>query len=235
MFWKSAKIKYGQISSDDQDILKYQQIASEFQEGSYSGIVGYIQDLGHRWVAGRTPQGRTLEIGAGAGRHASFHDEKGGGYYISEYSRGYLQSKIWRETKHHGVQCDARSLPYRSSSFQSVISIYNLEHITELQKVLGEVHRVLKPGGVFLVALPCEGGLLWNIGRQITTRREFIRRYGINYDKIIAYEHVWDFSGVLRQITGTKLFRVDMAKMMPFWGLSYHLNLIGCFQCSVMK
>jgi hypothetical protein len=111
-----------------------------------------------------------------------------------------------------------------------VISIYNLEHIRELQRVLDEVHRVLVPEGRFLVALPCEGGFFWNIGREITTRRTIQKKYGINYDKVIAYEHVWDVQGVIREIRASKRFRVAEHAYLPFRIPSANLNLIACME-----
>ncbi len=116
-----------------------------------------------------------------------------------------------------------------------MISIYNLEHIADLESVCREVYRVLGPGGRFLIALPCEGGLLWNIGRELTTRRRFQRRYGINYDKVIAYEHVRDFPGVFAEIRRAGLFRIDRRQMLPFRVPTHHLNLIACIECAALK
>jgi len=131
--------------------------------------------------------------------------------------------------------CNARFLPFQDLTFQTVISIYNLEHIEDLQTVCREVHRVLKPGGVFLVALPCEGGLAWNLGRELTTRPAFQKKYGINYDKIIAYEHVWDFPGVFEQIRESQLFHITKCQLFPFLIPCHHLNLVACIECSVEK
>lgn len=42
------------------------------------------------------------------------------------------------------------SLPYADESFDAVVCVDVLEHVTDLDRVLAEVHRVLKPGGLFL-------------------------------------------------------------------------------------
>ncbi len=42
------------------------------------------------------------------------------------------------------------ALPYEDSSFDRVVCVDVLEHVSDLQQVLGEISRVLKPGGVFL-------------------------------------------------------------------------------------
>jgi SAM-dependent methyltransferase len=235
MFWRKARATYGHLGADDDDIKRYLALPPTFQEDGYRGLVGYIQDIGHWWIARRTPPGPTLEIGFGSGRHAALFAGRREDYYVSEYAERHLQSRAWDAVRGRAVRCDARRLAYRDSSFQTVISIYNLEHIRELDAVLREVHRVLRPGGRLLAALPCEGGLLWNLGRELTTRRAFQRSYGINYDKVIAWEHVWDFLGVLSRIRRSSLFQVVQRKMFPFRLPTHQLNLIACLECSAIK
>lgn len=235
MFWKKAHTRYRHLTAEDDDIRKWPGVSHLVLNDSYKGIVGSINDIGHQWIAKHTAIGPVLEIGFGLGRQYRFFTGRLSDYYVSEYSTQYFNSEIWSKVRGRGIQCDARNLPYRSSFFQTVISVYNLEHIKELHQVLQEVSRVLKPGGYFLVALPCEGGLLWNLGREITTRRQYQKKYGINYDKIIAYEHVWDFSGVIGEIRKSKRFSIEKRDMFPFRIPTHHLNLIACLQCSVLK
>jgi 2-polyprenyl-6-hydroxyphenyl methylase/3-demethylubiquinone-9 3-methyltransferase len=42
------------------------------------------------------------------------------------------------------------ALPYEAGAFDAVVCVDVLEHVADLAKVLAEVARVLKPGGVFL-------------------------------------------------------------------------------------
>jgi len=51
------------------------------------------------------------------------------------------------------------------------------------------MHRVLKPGGILIGAIPAEGGIAWGGGRTLTSRRWFKRKTQINPDKIICWEH----------------------------------------------
>ena len=46
------------------------------------------------------------------------------------------------------------SVPYSENSFDMVFSTNVLEHLPEPEKVFNEVHRVLKPGGLFLFKTP---------------------------------------------------------------------------------
>jgi len=54
---------------------------------------------------------------------------------------------------------DALNLPFRSNSFDTVISTQVLEHIPEPKRMLGEIYRVLKRGGYLILTCP----LIWNI------------------------------------------------------------------------
>ena len=42
------------------------------------------------------------------------------------------------------------SLPYNTASFDAVVCVDVLEHVADLNKVLSEVARTLRPGGMFL-------------------------------------------------------------------------------------
>jgi demethylmenaquinone methyltransferase/2-methoxy-6-polyprenyl-1,4-benzoquinol methylase len=49
------------------------------------------------------------------------------------------------------VQCDAESLPFRSAMFDCVSVAFGLRNVTRKERALGEMRRVLRPGGRLLV------------------------------------------------------------------------------------
>jgi SAM-dependent methyltransferase len=53
-----------------------------------------------------------------------------------------------------GVRADAARLPFRSSSFDCVVATAVLEHVPYPQRVVHEIHRVLRPGGMLYVEVP---------------------------------------------------------------------------------
>jgi len=55
---------------------------------------------------------------------------------------------------------DCRSLPLTSNSFDRVFSHALLEHVADPIRVLGEMHRGLKPGGIIGVCSPDWGGFI---------------------------------------------------------------------------
>ncbi|MFC1670851.1 bifunctional 2-polyprenyl-6-hydroxyphenol methylase/3-demethylubiquinol 3-O-methyltransferase UbiG [Spirochaetota bacterium] len=90
----------------------------------------------------------------------------GGGYACEEMAKmgasvsGIDQSqKSIEAAKNHALEnnlkinyehCNAENLPYKKNSFHVVMCVDVLEHLTDLDVVISEINRVLKPGGIFL-------------------------------------------------------------------------------------
>ena len=53
-----------------------------------------------------------------------------------------------------GKEGFGEKIPYPDSSFDMVFSVNVLEHLENPEEVFAEVHRTLKPGGIFLVKTP---------------------------------------------------------------------------------
>jgi ubiquinone/menaquinone biosynthesis C-methylase UbiE len=54
----------------------------------------------------------------------------------------------------HRVAGDAQALPFQSASFDLVGAFEMVEHVWNVELLLEEVHRVLKPGGLVLIVSP---------------------------------------------------------------------------------
>lgn len=52
------------------------------------------------------------------------------------------------------VVCDIENLPFKDNSIDVVLNIAVLEHVPNPQKVVDEIHRVLKPNGVVYTSFP---------------------------------------------------------------------------------
>jgi SAM-dependent methyltransferase/uncharacterized protein YbaR (Trm112 family) len=77
---------------------------------------------------------------------------------------------------------DARFLPFRDATFDAVFSYSVLQHLSEadVELALGEVARVLKPGGVSLIQMPNRLGLrclYHQTRRRFRTPTDFEVRY----------------------------------------------------------
>ena len=105
-----------------------------------------------------------------------------------------------------------------------VLSVYCFEHLRRLPVCLSEIRRVLKQEGELLVGLPAEGGLLYGIGRRLTSKPYMERRYNINYDSIVRWEHWNTCHEVIAAIE--RSFNISCLQYLPFFIPSVHVNVI---------
>lgn len=71
----------------------------------------------------------------------------------------YVSSYFWDDVTpgdhRDGVQCqDLRCLTFGDGSFDLVVSLEVFEHVFEADKVVSEIARVLKPGGLHIFSVP---------------------------------------------------------------------------------
>jgi SAM-dependent methyltransferase len=52
------------------------------------------------------------------------------------------------------IVCNIHDLPFKNNSVDSILNIAVLEHVTNPEKVISEIFRVLKPGGNIFTAFP---------------------------------------------------------------------------------
>ncbi len=173
--------------------------------------------------------GSTLEIGAGTGAHVPLEPE---GDYVALENAADLAAQIPRRPGLSVVvaDCEAR-LPWTDDTFDRVIAIHLLEHLYNLPAALDEVARVLRPGGVFSVVIPCEGGQLYSLGRRFTTKRIFEKRYGVPYEWMIRQDHCNTAREVLTEVH--RRFRTVRRSFFPFAVPSPDLNLMIGLQLSL--
>jgi ubiquinone/menaquinone biosynthesis C-methylase UbiE len=107
----------------------------------------------------RLPAGwRILDAGAGEQRYRRYcgHLEyvaQDSARYDPSASRVGLQMDKWDYAK-LDVVSDIAALPAPDRSFEAVLCAEVLEHVPDPVRVLGEIARVLKPGGVLLLTAP---------------------------------------------------------------------------------
>ena len=151
-------------------------------------VVAAINNAGHTQVerafGPEVHFGRVLEVGAGSGRHLDTVRHRYDRYLLTDISEGLLAHAANRHAGKPGLDfaiADATRLPFPADSFDRLVSIYNLEHLPAPHAVLEEWARVVRPGGVLSISIPAEGGIAWNLGRWMTTRRSF-RKEGLDLD-----------------------------------------------------
>jgi SAM-dependent methyltransferase len=155
---------------------------------------GIVEQFNHRYPLRDIDKGkryRTLDIGAGRGEHILYEDLSNQDYYALE-----LRSELAAEIRKRFSEVSAivgdiqGGVDVPDGYFDRVLAIHVLEHLPDLPGALNEVKRILKPGGIFSVMIPCDPGYAYSIARNISARPLFERKYNLPYDYFIAAEHI---------------------------------------------
>ena len=118
----------------------------------YPYLARYLEELP---VEGR----RVLEIGLGFGTVGQILAARGAHYHGADIAAApvaMIRDRVrWlgREDDAAVAQASALELPWQDESFDVVVSIGCLHHTGDLPRAVGEVHRVLAPGGLAFVML----------------------------------------------------------------------------------
>jgi SAM-dependent methyltransferase len=107
------------------------------------------------WLETADRGARILEIGAGGGYLLDNLGERGFNRLTgSDITVTSLAEMSRREHGFLVVGADAESLPFADQAFDIVISSDVIEHLTRPYQHLAEVHRILAPGGAYLLKTP---------------------------------------------------------------------------------
>lgn len=128
-----------------------------------SGIAPFRFQLAARQISKELElQGgeKVLEIGSGLGLLGkAIKDEVAGDIDYLGIELAYKPAKKSRRASIDPIQADAVKSPFPNNSFDVVVSTDVLEHIFDAEGAVGEINRVLKPGGkaFIVIADPSEG------------------------------------------------------------------------------
>jgi SAM-dependent methyltransferase len=115
---------------------------------------------------GLGPGDRLLDLGCGAGRHAFEALRRGARVTAFDYDEAELKEvaamvgamadagEVGHGGAAGGVRGDATLLPFPDGAFDRIIAAEVLEHIHDDVAAIGELARVLRPGGTLAVTVP---------------------------------------------------------------------------------
>lgn len=92
--------------------------------------------------------GKTLDAGCGTKPYREFFSE------VDEYIGMEIDQSKNRLGNRVDVYYSGSEFPFPDSTFDSVVTFQVLEHVPDPEFFIGEIHRVLKPGGVLLLTAP---------------------------------------------------------------------------------
>ena len=170
-----------------------------YQKLNYDqGLAGYFLTKSHTWCENAFGPdqhfSRVIEVGAGTGEHLAHVRHGFDEYIMTDINPPMLDGATG--LARHGQSGTVRSevqnacaLSAADGTYDRLIATHVLEHLPEPHRVLREWSRVVKPGGVISIVLPCDPGLAWRLGRAVGSRGKFVRA-GIDYDYWMAREHI---------------------------------------------
>ena len=96
---------------------------------------------------------RVLDVGCGGGYTCEYLARRSASVTGTDLSTGSLEAAR-NHARESGLEidylvCDEKSLPFPDASFDVVTCFDVLEHIEDKKATLGEIHRVLKPDGLY--------------------------------------------------------------------------------------
>jgi SAM-dependent methyltransferase len=123
-----------------------------------------------REVRGLRP-GRALDVGAAGGGNTRVLRDLGWQAAALEY--GAEGAGVARERGLATLRADACRLPVADGSLDLVVAFDVLEHLDDDDAAVRDVRRVLRPGGHYVVAVPCDPAL-WSAHDEAVGH---VRRY----------------------------------------------------------
>lgn len=167
-----------------------------------------IEKFNHGYVVKHAPKNfiHTLEIGAGLGEHLAYEklsaEQKK--HYIALELRQNMADQIQARYPDIATQVGdcQMMLPFEENHFDRIIAIHVLEHLPNLPAAVKEMHCLCnKKQGVFSIVIPCEGGLVYTLARQLSAQRIFEKYYKQSYRWFIEREHVNQPHEILEELS----------------------------------
>jgi SAM-dependent methyltransferase len=142
-------------------------------------IVALEEAVVHELVRS-VPPGRALDAACGTGRHAAYLAQLGHQVVGVDLTPEMLARARERVPEAEFQTADLRELPSKDASFELIVCGLALAHLPELDDPVGELTRVLAPGGRLVISVlhPFQALLGWHAPfTRKDGRRGFVREH----------------------------------------------------------
>ena len=161
-------------------------------------------------------EGKVLDFGCGSKPYQQlFVGKKLVGVDIAESGNTYRGNQI-------DFFYDGKTLPFEDNSFDSIFSSEVFEHVPNLEEILAELRRVLKPKGKMLITMP----FIWD---EHETPYDFTRFTSFGFAKLLKKN---GFEVIEQRKTGssvdtiTQLIAAYVASW--FYGFNIYFQILLC-------
>jgi len=146
----------------------FDKIAPRYDEWYKTKVGRYVDKTEKRLVFSmiKTKSGKALDLGCGTGNYTLELYKRGFEVVGVDVSEEMLKIARKKLPNVKFIRADAYSLPFEDNTFDLVLSITMFEFIHKPEKALGEIYRVLKPGGEAIIGT-MNGRSLWFLFKRL--------------------------------------------------------------------
>lgn len=123
----------------------------------FSDAYSQSEHLARYLFARKHEKGSVLDVAAGSCYGSSILAEGESNYVVSADLNitALLYGKaVFRSRNRETICCDARYLPFRNASFDTIVTIETMEHLQDSFLFLREINRVVKSLGLIILSTP---------------------------------------------------------------------------------
>ena len=195
----------------------YEEIADSYDNSRFENTYGQYVDYQERLALDSlniSPE-KSLDLPCGTGRFLNYAD------YGCDASKNMVKIAASHWSEKNLVCADARNLPYPDGTFDTVITMHLLMHLDDetIEQIMKEVHRVLRPGGRWIVDLLSDK-------RKRETNKNTNSWHCHKSMSIDAFKQFVGSHFQMNSVTGIMLFpvhRIPSCLRKPLRGLDYKL------------
>ena len=208
-----------------------------YREYLYTGLIGFIFRYQHHKLSPNfmLNEKKVLEVGPGFEPHIKFKKLNFEEYHCVELSKSSeLKEYFDKEFPYiYFKNYDGKKIDYPDNTFDRIIISHTLEHVQNPENFINEMLRVLKTNGHISIALPCDNGFLWRMGRFLLKKTYHkIRGFSeVDFNYFIANEHINTIFQLLSIFK--KKFNLTGEMYLPFRLKVPDFNLI--YICHIQK
>jgi ubiquinone/menaquinone biosynthesis C-methylase UbiE len=147
------------------------------------------------------PDGLLLDIGCGTGLFIERYFPVGNGAVGIDISRGMIERARGRCPESEFLVGTADALPFQEGTFDAVVSLLAFSYVRHPQEMIGDVYRILRPGGTFALCTLGKSLLtsvvpaLYWLGEKMEIRKIGVGHFGERYYDEDEMEEMLSFSG----------------------------------------
>jgi SAM-dependent methyltransferase len=142
-----------------------------------------------------------LEVGGNHGEHVRYVRHAFVKYLLTDIEPPALLPALRDDDRITTATCDVVQLPYAEGSFDRVIATCLLHHVDSPLWAAHEMRRVTRPGGVLTILVPTDPGLVYRVGKALTSGR-VARKAGLGerHRLLNALDHHNHFGSIKQQV-----------------------------------